>query len=69
MPQLGNNEIDPLNTPMERAEKLWRDQLEAAIETILPQRRDPITQQVHSMGLTLKGLRDATAPGTNFRAT
>jgi hypothetical protein len=60
MAQLNNNDIDPMKTPLDRAENLWRDQLEAAIEIILPKRRDPITKKVHDMGLTLKELRDAT---------
>ena len=59
MPQLGNNEIDPLNTPMERAEKLWRDQLEAAIETIIPKqtRSNPVADAMRLSGIRKRDIR------------
>jgi hypothetical protein len=59
--------IDLINTPMDRAFKRFQEETAEAIEALVPNRRDPITQQVHSMGLTLKGLRDGTATKTNTR--
>ena len=59
MPKLHSQDIDPLNTPMEIAENLYRDQLDAAIDIIAPKKHlAPSTQFLHDQGLTVKQLRE-----------
>jgi|TARA_R110002051_G_scaffold293113_1_gene358071 hypothetical protein len=59
MPQLGNNEIDPLKTPMDRAEKLWNEQLEEAIEIIIPKqtRSNPVADAMRLAGIRKRDIR------------
>jgi hypothetical protein len=59
MPQLGNNDIDPLKTPMERAEKLWNEQLEEAIEIIIPKqtRSNPVADAMRLVGIRKRDIR------------
>ena len=59
MAQLNNNDIDPMKTPLDRAEKLWRDQLEAAIETIIPKqtRINPVTDALRLAGIRKQDIR------------
>jgi hypothetical protein len=59
MPQLGNNDIDPLKTPMERAEKLWNYQLEEAIEIIIPKqtRSNPVADAMRLAGIRKRDIR------------
>ena len=59
MPQLGNNDIDPLKTPMERAEKLWNEQLEEAIEIIIPKqtRSNPVADAMRLVGIRKQDIR------------
>ena len=58
MPRLHNQDLDPLKTPLERAERMFQEQLDAAIETIVPKRRDLFIETLHDAGLSLKGLRE-----------
>tara|TARA_R100001086_G_scaffold93407_1_gene46386 strand:+ start:700 stop:879 length:180 start_codon:yes stop_codon:yes gene_type:complete len=59
MPQLGNNEIDPLKTPLDRAEKLWNDQLKEAIEIIIPKqtRSNPVADAMRLVGIRKRDIR------------
>jgi hypothetical protein len=58
MPKLHSQDIDPLNTPMEIAEKMFSEQLSAAIDIIVPNRPDPLVRRLHESGLTLKDFQD-----------
>jgi hypothetical protein len=58
MPRLHDQNIDPIKTPLDIAEQMYHDQLEAAIDIVVPNRRDPFVKRLHESGLTLKGFQD-----------
>jgi molecular chaperone DnaK (HSP70) len=53
-----DDRIDLINDPIDRARELYREQLDAAIEQLLPQSRiRPGIQALHDMGITLKDIK------------
>lgn len=56
MPQLKKNDIDLLKSPPELAERRYREQLEQVVEQLQPRRPHPVTEFLHSRGITLKEL-------------
>lgn len=57
MARRSSPDIDPVNTPIERATRLYPEILQAAIDSIVPKKRDPFITALHEEGLTLKDLK------------
>jgi hypothetical protein len=57
-----DDNIDLINDPIKRAQELYREQVDAAIEQLIPSTHlRPGTQALHDIGLTLKEIESEDA--------